>query len=36
MKTTVIKIGSELGFKVPEAVIKDFNLKAGTKIDMNF
>jgi len=36
MEATVIKIGTSLGFKVPETVIKDLNLKAGTKIDMNF
>jgi len=36
MEATVIKIGASLGVKVPEGVIKDFNLKAGTKIHMNF
>ena len=36
MEATVIKIGSSLGFKVPEVAIKDFNLKAGTKINMDF
>jgi len=36
MEATVIKIGASLGLKVPEAVIKDYNLKAGTKTYMNF
>jgi len=36
MEAIVVKIGSSLGFKIPEPVIKDFNLKAGTKIDLNF
>ena len=36
MEATVVKIGSSLGFKIPEPVIKDFDLKAGTKIDINF
>ena len=36
MEATVIKIGTSLGVKVPESMIKDFNLRAGTKIDMNF
>jgi len=36
MEATVVKIGSSLGFKIPEPVIKDFDLKAGTKIDVNF
>jgi len=36
MEATVIEIGTSLGFKVPEAVIQGFNLKAGTKIEMNF
>ncbi|MCL2245970.1 MAG: hypothetical protein FWC10_02535 [Lentimicrobiaceae bacterium] len=35
METTVIKIGNSLGFKVPEAIIKDFNLKAGVKVKMD-
>jgi len=36
MEATIVKIGSSLGVKIPEPVIKDFNLKAGTKIDINF
>jgi len=36
MEATLVKIGTSLGFKVPEAVIKDFNLKEGTKIEINF
>ena len=36
METTVIKIGNSLGFMVPEIFVKDFNLKAGAKIKMNF
>jgi len=36
MEATVVKIGASLGVKVPEGMIKDFNLKAGTKIYMNF
>jgi antitoxin component of MazEF toxin-antitoxin module len=36
MEATVIKIGSSLGFRVPEIAVKDFNLKAGTIIEMNF
>ena len=36
MEATVVKIGSSLGFKIPEPVIKDFNLKVGTKININF
>jgi len=36
MEATVIEIGSSLGFKVPEAMVKDFNLQAGTIIEMNF
>jgi antitoxin component of MazEF toxin-antitoxin module len=36
METTVIKIGNSLGLRVPEAIVKDFNLRAGAKIKMNF
>ena len=36
MEATVVKIGSSLGVKIPDPVIKDFNLKAGAKIDINF
>jgi len=36
MEATVIKIGTSLGLKVPETLVKDFNLKAGTIIEMNF
>ena len=32
MEATVVKIDGSLGFKVPEAVAKDFNLKAGSII----
>ena len=36
MEATVTEMGTSLGLKVPEEVIKDFNLKAGTIIQMNF
>ena len=36
MEATVVKMGSSLGFKIPEVAIRNFNLKAGTKIEMNF
>jgi antitoxin component of MazEF toxin-antitoxin module len=36
MEATVVKIGTSLGVKVPSAVIKNFDLKAGTKVEMNF
>jgi len=36
MEATVVKIGGSLGFKVPETVVKDFNLKAGSIVEMNF
>jgi antitoxin component of MazEF toxin-antitoxin module len=36
MEATVIKMGTSLGFKVPEDMIRSFNIKAGTKIKMNF
>ena len=36
MEATVIKMGDSLGFEVPEALVKGFNLKAGTIIEMNF
>ena len=36
MEATVVKIGTSLGFKVPETMVKDFNLKAGAIIEMNF
>ena len=36
MEATLDKIGTSLGFKVPEKVIKDFNLKEGTKIEISF
>ena len=36
MEATVVKINSSLGFKIPEPVARDFNLKAGTIIDLNF
>ena len=35
MEATVVKIGSSLGFKVPEDVIRNFNLTAGSKIEIN-
>ena len=35
MEATVVKIGGSLAFKVPEAVEKDFNLKAGSIVEMN-
>ena len=36
MEATVIKIGNSLGFKVPEALVRDFDIKVGTKIKMDF
>jgi len=36
MEATVIKIGNSLGFRVPEAIVKDFDLKAGVKVKMDF
>jgi antitoxin component of MazEF toxin-antitoxin module len=36
MEATVIKIGSSLGFKLPEAMVRDFNLNIGTIIQMDF
>ena len=36
MEARVVKIGGSLGFKVPEAVIKGFNLEAGNIIEMDF
>jgi len=36
IEATVIKVGSSLGLKVPESMVRDFNLKAGTKVEMNF
>jgi antitoxin component of MazEF toxin-antitoxin module len=36
MEATVIKIGTSLGLKVPETVVRNFNLKAGTIVEMNF
>jgi antitoxin component of MazEF toxin-antitoxin module len=29
-------MGTSLGFKVPETVINDLNLKEGTRIEINF
>jgi antitoxin component of MazEF toxin-antitoxin module len=36
MEATVVEIGASLGFKVPDAVIRDCNLKAGAKVELNF
>ena len=36
MQATVVKMGASLGLKVPNAVIKNLDLKVGTKIEMNF
>ena len=36
MEATVVKIDGSLGFKFPEAVAKDFNLKVGNIVEMNF
>ena len=36
MEATVVKIGTALGVKMPKAAIKDFNLKVGTKIVIDF
>ena len=36
MEATVIKIDDSLGLKVPESIIKDYNLKPGSIVEMNF
>jgi antitoxin component of MazEF toxin-antitoxin module len=36
METTVVKIGNSLGFKVPEVIVRDFDLRAGARIKMDF
>ena len=36
MEATVVNIGGSLGVRVPEAVIRDFNLTAGTKVEICF
>jgi antitoxin component of MazEF toxin-antitoxin module len=36
MEATIVKMGTSLGVKVPETVIKDFGLKVGTKIGIHF
>jgi len=36
MEATIVRIDNSLGFKVPEMMIRDYNLKVGTKINMNF
>jgi antitoxin component of MazEF toxin-antitoxin module len=36
MEATVVKMDSSLGVKVPEVIVKNFNLKVGTIIEMNF
>ena len=35
MEATVIKIGASLGFMVPDSVIETFDVKEGTKVEMN-
>ena len=34
MEATVIKIGSSLGLKVPESIVRDYNLKPGSIVEM--
>jgi len=36
MEATVIRVGNSLGFSVPERIINDYNIKVGTKIEMDF
>lgn len=36
MEATIVKIGSSLGVKVPEYVVKNFDLKAGAKVEIKF
>jgi len=36
METTVLKIGNSLGFKVPDVMVKDFDIKVGAKIIVDF
>jgi antitoxin component of MazEF toxin-antitoxin module len=35
MEVAVIKIGTSLGFEIPATVINDYNLKAGTKVEIH-
>ena len=36
MEATLIKIDNPFGLKLPESLVKDYNLRAGTIIEMNF
>jgi antitoxin component of MazEF toxin-antitoxin module len=36
MEATVIRIGNSLGFSVPERIINDYNIKVGTRVEMDF
>jgi len=36
MEATIIKIGNSLGFRVPKTLINDYNIKVGTKFEMDF
>ena len=36
METTVVKIGTSLGVKIPDTMITNFKIRVGTKIEMSF
>jgi antitoxin component of MazEF toxin-antitoxin module len=36
MEATVIKIDDSLGVKVPKSIVEDFNLTAGSIVELNF
>ena len=36
MEATVVKTGTPLGVKIPDTMIINYNLQAGTKVDMSF
>ena len=36
MEATVIRIGNSLGIKVPDRVIKDYNIEVGSKLELDF
>ena len=36
MEASVIKIGDTLGFRFPDVIVKDFDIKVGTKVEMSF
>ena len=36
MEATVVRMGNSLGFKVPEVMLNNHNIKVGTKVEMDF